>query len=690
MRRQILASFLLKRPGLKPPGNSHVPIFLGLATGAAIGIFAIHWWEDQIFFASRVVTRSARTLKTALTIGVDYRIFFKNSDDYSNLEKNKKVHERCAKRLLDLFQKNGGVYVKLGQHLAALEHILPPQYCHTLSVLHSQRTSPSSIADVYHVVVTELFPDPSTSLESVDYMVNSMPTPSNRSENGFGGLDQTQSCDHKIDPKFSSTFDFSLRDQKISHSLMKNFGPNFDNLGLEEFCENPEPESMLKKVFWNSLKSFRKVFQGNGKKLKDAEIVSRIFDEFDVTPIGCASLAQVHRARLRDGEKIVAVKVQHRKLAEFVAVDIFTMRILSQTMERLFPRAPSLRWVAREMERSIPEELDFRCEASNSERTRMIFFGRSGLIVPTIHWSLTRQRVLTMDYYEGSTLSNVAFLKENKINPQKICDLISNIFCEMIFKHGFVHCDPHPGNLLVTRSGDLVLLDHGLYRTLPDRMRIGYARIWLAMMRGDEANLETAFNSIYSYYNTRSNSPPLSGLADSNGISGQEKETKVYASDAEYSQGKNFTQKVMYHRLIGCILSQRAWQTVRQGKIAARTSAEESRMIMERAPEYLSQAAELLSSLPAEILMLLKTNDLLRHLERKLLQSDALDTVSPVSRSLIITAHHCVEASCEDEVLRGAVIIPRLRAIWLHLCIDCYELLSLLRWYFENSGFFLG
>jgi hypothetical protein len=113
-------------------------------------------------------------------------------------------------------------------------------------------------------------------------------------------------------------------------------------------------------------------------------------------------------------------------------------------------------------------------------------------------------------------------------------------------------------------------------------------------------------------------------------------------------------------------------------------------MIMERAPEYLSQAAELLSSLPAEILMMLKTNDLLRHLERKLLQSDALDTVPPVSRSLIITAHHCVEASCEDEVLRGAIIIPRLRAIWLHLCIDCYELLSLLRWYFENSGFVLG
>jgi serine/threonine protein kinase len=297
-----------------------------------------------------------------------------------------------------------------------------------------------------------------------------------------------------------------------------------------------------------------------------------------------------------------------------------------------------------------------------------------------------------MDFYKGSVLSDASVLALEGVDFGRISDKISTVFCRMIFEHGFVHCDPHPGNILVTASGDIVLLDHGLYRTLGEHVRIGYARMWLAMIEGDESALESAFNSIACAAGRR---PAEEGPQEAATAAGESLAGAGYVSyrgdfsdhrleDGSIGEGREGreTEKVdggvpvMHHRLIGCILSQRAWQTVQQGGITARTSKEESQMISRRAPEYLGQAAKLLANLPPEIVMLLKTNDLLRHLERKLMSAGlSHGSFTPaVSRSLIITAHECVHTICRYDLLHGDnPLSPLLRAFWLHLCIDAYR-----------------
>ncbi|KAG2558138.1 hypothetical protein PVAP13_8NG139900, partial [Panicum virgatum] len=218
--------------------------------------------------------------------------------------------------------------------------------------------------------------------------------------------------------------------------------------------------------------------QNFGKKLHE------IFLEFDEHPIAAASIAQVHRGRLHDNQD-VAVKVQYPGLEQRMKIDIMTMSFLSKSVSWIFPDY-KFEILLAEFEKSMSMELDFTLEAKNSERTANCFRKNSVIKVPYVFWQLTTREVLTMEFCYGHKVNDLDFLRRANISPTKVAKALIELFGEMVFVHGFVHGDPHPGNILVSPRGhgkfSLVLLDHGIYRELDQKFRLDYCQLWKALI----------------------------------------------------------------------------------------------------------------------------------------------------------------------------------------------------------------
>ncbi|XP_055144599.1 aarF domain-containing protein kinase 1 isoform X8 [Symphalangus syndactylus] len=286
---------------------------------AASGIYLYgnKYLDPNDFGAVRV----GRAVATTAVISYDYLTSLKSvpygSEEY--LQLRSKVHLRSARRLCELCCANRGTFIKVGQHLGALDYLLPEEYTSTLKVLHSQAPQ-SSMQEIRQVIREDL-----------------------------------------------------------------------------------------------------------GKEIHD------LFQSFDDTPLGTASLAQVHKAVLHDG-RTVAVKVQHPKVRAQSSKDILLMEVLVLAVKQLFPEFEFM-WLVDEAKKNLPLELDFLNEGRNAEKVSQM-------------------------------LKHFDFLK--------ISRHLGKMYSEMIFVNGFVHCDPHPGNVLVrkhpgTGKAEIVLLDHGLYQDLEIR-----------------------------------------------------------------------------------------------------------------------------------------------------------------------------------------------------------------------------
>ncbi|XP_068821418.1 aarF domain-containing protein kinase 1 isoform X6 [Capricornis sumatraensis] len=279
---------------------------------SGICLYSNKYLDPSDFGAVRV----GRAVATTAVISYDYLTSLKSvpygSEEY--LQLRSKVHLRSARRLCELCCANRGTFIKVGQHLGALDYLLPEEYTSTLKVLHSQAPQ-SSMKEVRQVIREDL-----------------------------------------------------------------------------------------------------------GKEIHD------LFLSFDDTPLGAASLAQVHKAVLRDG-RTVAVKVQHPKVQAQSSKDVLLMEVLVLAVKQLFPEFEFM-WLVDEAKKNLPLELDFLNEGRNAEKVAQM-----------------------LKYFD--------FLK--------ISRHLGRLYSEMIFVNGFVHCDPHPGNVLVRKRPDtgkveIVLLDHGLYQ----------------------------------------------------------------------------------------------------------------------------------------------------------------------------------------------------------------------------------
>jgi ubiquinone biosynthesis protein len=207
-----------------------------------------------------------------------------------------------------------------------------------------------------------------------------------------------------------------------------------------------------------------------------------LFAEIGPTPIASASVAQVHKARLPDG-RLVAVKVRRPKIETIVKFDLGVMRLFAQAMSLL----PSIRLLApvesvEEFGRGIQMQLDFTIEARNNGRFRQNFAGDRDVIFPVLVEELCTERVLVMDFVEGTKILN---FRNTPSNPKRLAEIGFRVLLKMVFEDGFVHADLHPGNILVTPDDRVAILDLGLVGELDDVHRGAFARYFAAWAQGD-------------------------------------------------------------------------------------------------------------------------------------------------------------------------------------------------------------
>lgn len=413
-------------------------------------------------------------------------------------------HKYCATVTLHALQSNGGVFIKLGQHIGALTYLLPPEWTETMIPLQDQC--------------------PQSTIEEIN--------------------------------------DMFKQDLKTS--------------------------------------------------------IDEMFSEFDPKPIGVASLAQVHVAKLRDSDKRVAVKCQHPSLKEFVPLDVMLTQTVFNMMDIVFPEYP-LMWLGDELQSSIFVELDFTKEARNAISTAEYFshFKReTALRIPKV--ISANRRILIMEYLMGKRLDDIAYLDENHISRAEVSACLSHVFNNMIFTPNVgLHCDPHGGNLAIRavkpckgssnnpHNFEIILFDHGLYRFPTTQMRRDYAHFWLALLDHDQTKMK-----IYAkkFANITDEQFPLFAAA----ITGRSIDTAL-----NYDISKPRSNEEIKTMAVGLM----------QGS-------------------FLVDLMGILARIPGIVLLILKTNDLTRHLD------ECLRNPLGPERTFLIMTQYCARTvyyeACEE------------------------------------------
>lgn len=224
------------------------------------------------------------------------------------------------------------------------------------------------------------------------------------------------------------------------------------------------------------------------KRVLESELgvpMEEVFAEFQEEPVASASIGQVHRARLRNGDA-VAVKVQRPGIADTVKSDIMLMKYLAKLAN---DRVPGLRYynlpgIVAEFERAIRKELDYHQEANNAERFRAMFMDDETVYAPYVYREYSTGKVLTMEYVDGVKLTDI--LKSDiKFNARVIAERGARCYFKQIFIHGFFHADPHPGNILVQKGNVLCFLDFGMMGHLDRSFRDRLAELFILLMNYD-------------------------------------------------------------------------------------------------------------------------------------------------------------------------------------------------------------
>lgn len=361
----------------------------------------------------------------------------------------------------------------------------------------------------------------------------------------------------------------------------------------------------------SSIEEIEQMVQSDlGKSLDD------LFIEFDPTPIGVASLAQVHVARLRETGEKVAVKFQHPTLQEFVPVDVYVTQTVFHLMLKFFPEYP-LTWLGDEMQNSIFVELDFTNEAENAKKTANSFRRSKRVTAIRIPKVLSAEkRILIMENVSGARLDDLDYMKQHNIDTTEVSSCLSHIFNSMVFNPDFsLHCDPHGGNLAIKaidkkrsingHNFEIVLYDHGLYRTLPLEMKRDYSHFWLAVLDNDVPSMKLYAEKFA-------------------GITGDQK-FQIFAAAIT---GRSPETALSYD-----ISSQRSEEEV--AKMQRRLNSEQG---------VLEDLMNILSSMPRLVLLILKTNDLTRNLDEK------LDTPLGKIRTFLIMANYCAKTIYNEQI----------------------------------------
>jgi ubiquinone biosynthesis protein len=234
---------------------------------------------------------------------------------------------------------------------------------------------------------------------------------------------------------------------------------------------------------------------GDAKRIIEEELgasVEVVFAEFSDTPIAAASMAQVYKAVLPEGET-VAVKVQRPDIDKIIEVDLEIMHHLATLIKKHYKELGALDPVAmvEEFARVIRKELDFRIEAAHITRFATNFQSETTIHVPKVYKGLSSSKVLTMEFIGGFkvTESRTREVQERGIDPKLVAARGTDFVLKQVFEHGFFHADPHPGNIRVLDGNIICFLDYGMMGTLSAQRREDLADILIGIVTKDERKI---------------------------------------------------------------------------------------------------------------------------------------------------------------------------------------------------------
>ncbi len=210
-----------------------------------------------------------------------------------------------------------------------------------------------------------------------------------------------------------------------------------------------------------------------------------VYAEISPDPIAAASLGQVYKGKLKTGET-VAIKVQRPGLASQVTLDLFILRGLAGWAQRNLPFIRSdLQAILDEFAYRIFEEMDYNQEATNAERFAQLYGNIEGIYVPGIYRQYTARRVLTMEWIDGTKLTQLDVIRAKGLDPRAIIGVGVQCSLRQLLEHGFFHADPHPGNLLAMNNGRLAYLDFGMMSEVKPQQRYGLIEAIVHMVNRD-------------------------------------------------------------------------------------------------------------------------------------------------------------------------------------------------------------
>jgi ubiquinone biosynthesis protein len=218
--------------------------------------------------------------------------------------------------------------------------------------------------------------------------------------------------------------------------------------------------------------------------------LGELFEHFDEAPIASASIGQAHRAVLFGGKEVV-VKVQHPNITSRVQNDLSIVAALAELAEQYLTELRPYRPVAvvAEFEKMLKRELDFRRELRNLQIFCKNFAGDAFVKFPTPVPELSTSRVLTMEYLAGTPLAKIDRSLNTGLDLDELSRRGARVFLDMIFRDGFFHADPHPGNVLILPGGVIGLLDAGMAGRVDDRLRRQIEAGMTAVIANDPATV---------------------------------------------------------------------------------------------------------------------------------------------------------------------------------------------------------
>ncbi len=224
-----------------------------------------------------------------------------------------------------------------------------------------------------------------------------------------------------------------------------------------------------------------------------------LFSRFDDQPVAAASIAQVHFARTSDGRD-VAVKVLRPGIEARFARDVDLLDWLAALVERTQPQWRRLRPVdsVRTFADMVAVEMDLRLEAAAAAELAENFADDPDYVVPAVDWQRTARRVLTTERVKGTPLSDRARLIGDGHDPERVLTIAARALFNQVFRDGFFHGDPHPGNLFVTPEGRVAVVDFGIMGRLDRQSRRYLAEMLIGFLAGDYARVaEVHFRAGY-------------------------------------------------------------------------------------------------------------------------------------------------------------------------------------------------